>query len=58
MGRPRRQRLAGLHPEEAGHTGMLPPALNRVAATMLRYQSAFQAARAEARAAITDAKTA
>jgi type II secretory pathway pseudopilin PulG len=45
-------------PKEAGHVNKLPPAFNRVAAAMLRYQSAFQAARAEAQAAINDAKTA
>lgn len=45
-------------PKEAGHVNVLPPAFNRVAAAMLRYQAAFQAARAAAQGAIEDAKVA
>nr|WP_169513485.1 TNT domain-containing protein [Agromyces italicus] len=45
-------------PREAGRAGLAPAAFNRVASALLRYQSAFQAARAEAQAAINDAATA
>ncbi|MHA3724077.1 putative T7SS-secreted protein [Leucobacter sp. HY1910] len=39
-------------PKEHGHLAVAPAAFNRAAATMLRYEGAFRAARAEAQAAI------
>lgn len=45
-------------PGEASRVGRAPAAFGRVAAALLRYESAFQTARAEARAAINDAAAA
>lgn len=45
-------------PREAARTGMAPPAFNRVASALMRYDGAFRAARAEAQAAINDAAAA
>ena len=45
-------------PTEAQHMSAAPGAFRRVAAALLRYEAAFQSARAEAQAAIDDARAA
>ena len=49
---------AAFTPRERGRTAKAPTALNRVSSAMMRYQSAFTAARAEIDAAIADAAAA
>lgn len=49
---------AAFTPRERGRTAKAPTALNRVSSAMMRYQSAFTAARAEIGAAISDAAAA
>ena len=49
---------ASVTPREASRIGVAPAAFARAAAALLRYESAFQVARAEAQAAINDAAVA